>query len=149
MLIGDQAAINNAKVQLDYTTITSPLDGRTGILMVDQGNIVHANDSSGLVVITQLRPISVSFTLPEQNLQSIRQHLPADGFLTALALDRDNRATLSQGKLAVIDNQIDTTTGTIRLKATFPNGSPNSGPDNLSTFACSWRPARARSSPPR
>ena len=118
---GDQAAINNAKVQLDYTTITSPLDGRTGIRMVDQGNIVHANDSSGLVVITQLRPISVSFTLPEQNLQSIRQHLPADGFLTALALDRDNRATLSQGKLAVIDNQIDTTTGTIRLKATFPN----------------------------
>jgi multidrug efflux system membrane fusion protein len=118
---GDQAAIDNATVQLAYTTITSPLDGRTGIRMIDQGNIVHANDSNGMVVITQLRPISVTFTLPEQQLQPIRQHLPADGRLTALALDRDNRATLSEGKLAVIDNQIDITTGTIRLKATFAN----------------------------
>jgi multidrug efflux system membrane fusion protein len=89
--------------------------------MIDQGNIVHANDSNGLVVITQLRPVSVTFTLPEQHLQSIRQHLPVDGRLTTLALDRDNRATLSEGYLAVIDNQIDTTTGTIRLKATFAN----------------------------
>lgn len=118
---GDQAAIDNAKIQLGYTTITSPLDGRTGIRMVDQGNIVHANDVSGLVVITQLRPISITFTLPEQDLQEIQQHLAAGGGLTTLALDRDNRATLSQGKLAVIDNQIDTTTGTIRLKATFSN----------------------------
>ena len=118
---GDQAAIENAKVQLAYTTITSPLEGRTGIRMVDQGNIVRAADSNGLVGITQLRPISVTFTLPEQNLPQIRQHLPAEGALTALALDRDNRATLSQGKLAVIDNQIDITTGTIRLKATFAN----------------------------
>jgi multidrug efflux system membrane fusion protein len=118
---GDQAAIENGRVQLAYTTITSPLDGRTGIRMIDQGNIVHATDSNGLVVITQLRPISVTFTLPEQNLQQIRQHMPADGAMTALALDRDNRATLSQGKLAVIDNQIDITTGTIRLKATFAN----------------------------
>jgi multidrug efflux system membrane fusion protein len=118
---GDQAAIENARVQLAYTTIASPLDGRTGIRMVDQGNIVHATDSNGLVVITQLRPISVSFTLPEQNLQQIQQHLPPGGAMTALALDRDNRATLSQGKLAVIDNLIDTTTGTIRLKATFAN----------------------------
>jgi multidrug efflux system membrane fusion protein len=118
---GDQAAIDNARVQLGYTTIAAPLDGRTGIRMVDQGNIVHANDSNGLVVITQLRPISVTFTLPEQNLQLIQQHLPASGGLTALALDRDNRATLSEGKLAVIDNQIDITTGTIRLKATFAN----------------------------
>ena len=118
---GDQAAIDNAKVQLAYTTITSPLDGRTGIRLIDQGNIVHANDSNGLVVITELRPISVTFTLPEQNLQLVRQHMPASGSLTALALDRDNRATLSEGKLAVIDNQIDVTTGTIRLKATFDN----------------------------
>jgi len=118
---GDQAAIDNATVQLAYTTITSPLDGRTGIRMIDQGNIVHATDSNGLVVITELHPISVTFTLPEQNLQAIRQHLPSSGALTALALDRDNRATLSEGKLAVIDNQIDITTGTIRLKATFEN----------------------------
>jgi membrane fusion protein, multidrug efflux system len=113
--------IDNAKIQLDYTRITAPLDGRTGIRMIDQGNIVHATDSNGLVVITQLRPISVSFTLPEQNLEQVRQHLPTNGALTILAMDRDNRTTLSQGKLAVIDNQIDTTTGTIRLKATFAN----------------------------
>jgi len=118
---GDDAAINNSRVQLAYTTITSPLEGRTGLRMVDQGNIVHANDSNGLVVITQLRPISVTFTLPEQNLQQIREHLPASGALKAIALDRDNRAVLSEGQLAVIDNQIDVTTGTIRLKAVFAN----------------------------
>jgi multidrug efflux system membrane fusion protein len=118
---GDQALIDNARIQLGYTTITAPIEGRTGIRMIDQGNIVHATDSNGLVVITQLRPISISFTLPEQNLQQIQQHLPSAGSLTALAMDRENRATLSQGKIAVIDNQIDTTTGTIRLKATFAN----------------------------
>lgn len=118
---GDQAAIDNARVQLSYTTITSPLDGRIGIRQVDQGNIVHANDTTGLVVITQLRPISVVFTLPEQNLARIQQHLSGEEPLTALAVDRDNQTVLSQGKLAVIDNQIDTTTGTIRLKATFQN----------------------------
>jgi membrane fusion protein, multidrug efflux system len=118
---GDQAAIDSARVQLDYTTISSPIDGRTGIRMVDQGNIVHANDTTGLVVIAQLRPITLSFTLPEQTLPQIRRHLSQPDGMTVLALDRDNRATLSQGKLAVIDNQIDITTGTIRLKATFAN----------------------------
>jgi len=118
---GDQAAIDNARVQLAYTTITSPIDGRTGLRMIDQGNIVHANDSNGLVVITQLRPISLTFTLPEQNLQLIQQQTPPTGGFQTVALDRDNRATLSQGKLAVIDNQIDITTGTIRCKAVFPN----------------------------
>lgn len=118
---GDQAAIENAQVQLNYTRITSPLDGRTGLRMVDQGNIVHANDSNGLVVITQLRPISLTYTLPEQDLQKIRERQGAAGALTTLALDRENRATLSEGKLAVIDNQIDVTTGTIRLKAIFAN----------------------------
>ncbi len=117
----DQAAIDNAKVQLSYTTITSPLNGRTGIRLVDEGNIVHANDANGLVVITQLRPISVIFTLPEQNLRQIQEHLKAGEELSAFALDRDNRTRLGEGKLAVIDNQIDTTTGTIRLKANFPN----------------------------
>ena len=118
---GDEAAIENARVQLAYTTITSPLAGRTGIRQVDQGNIVHANDSNGLVVITQLMPISVVFTLPEQNLGQIQQHLKSGQSLTTLAVDRDDRTTLGEGKLAVIDNQIDTTTGTIRLKAIFPN----------------------------
>lgn len=117
---GDQAAIDNARVQLAYTRIASPLDGRVGIRMVDQGNIVHASDSNGLVIITQLRPISVSFTLPEQNLHLVQDHQAA-GELVAYAVDRDNRTVLGEGKLAVIDNQIDSTTGTVRLKATFPN----------------------------
>jgi len=121
VIAGDQAAINNARVQLDYATIRSPLEGRTGIRMVDQGNIVHSGDSNGLVVITQLRPISISFTLPEQNLRAVHEHQATDNPLTVLAMDRDNRTILSEGKLSVVDNQIDITTGTIRLKATFPN----------------------------
>ena len=116
----DQAAIDSATVQLDYTTIVSPIDGRTGIRQMDQGNIVHATDINGLVVITQLRPISLVFTLPEQTLGQIhKQASPRD--ITVLAVDRDNSTLLDEGKLAVIDNQIDTTTGTIRLKANFPN----------------------------
>jgi len=118
----DQAAINNAKVQLAYTTISSPIDGRTGIRQVDQGNIVHATgDSNAIVVIAQLRPITVAFTLPEQDLRQIQEQMIGGHELSALALDRDNRTTLDEGKLAVIDNQIDTATGTLRLKATFPN----------------------------
>ena len=116
----DQAAIDSAQVQLDYTTISSPLDGRTGIRLVDQGNIIHAADTNGLVVITQLKPVSVVFTLPEQNLGEINKQ-SAGRDLTVLATDRDNHFTLDQGMLAVIDNQIDTTTGTIKMKATFPN----------------------------
>jgi multidrug efflux system membrane fusion protein len=119
----DQAAIDSARVQLDYTTIASPLDGRTGVRLVDQGNIVHASDASGLVVITQLRPISVLFTLPQQRLIEIQKQMKQSGMtdLAVLAVDRDYRTILGSGKLAVIDNQIDTSTGTIRLKATFPN----------------------------
>lgn len=116
----DQAAIDSAKVQLDYTTITSPLDGRTGLRMVDQGNIVHASDSNGLVVITQMKPIAVVFTLPEQTLGKIHKEM-AGGDLKVLAMDRDNTTVLDEGVLSVIDNQIDITTGTIKLKATFPN----------------------------
>jgi membrane fusion protein, multidrug efflux system len=116
----DQAAIDSARIQLGYTTILSPIDGRTGMRLVDVGNVVHANDTNGLVVLTQLRPISVVFTLPEQTLAEIHQQM-ASGELTVLAVDRDNRTVLGEGKLAVIDNQIDTSTGTIKLKATFPN----------------------------
>jgi len=116
----DDATIASAKVQLAYTTIASPIDGRTGIRLVDQGNIVHASDANGLVVITQLKPISVIFTLPEQTLTKIQAQAHADPF-AVVAVDRDNAVPLGEGKLNVIDNQIDTTTGTIRLKATFPN----------------------------
>jgi membrane fusion protein, multidrug efflux system len=97
----DQAAIDYARVQLGYTTITSPLDGRTGIRLVDQGNIVHSTDTNSLVVVTQIRPISVVFTLPEQTLGDIQQHTPWTN-LTVLAVDRDNSTVLGQGTLAVI-----------------------------------------------
>jgi multidrug efflux system membrane fusion protein len=118
----DTAALESAKVNLSYTTIVSPLDGRTGIRLVDQGNIVHATDATGLVVITQLHPISLIFTLPEQNLLQIHQHTTKGEILPVLAVDRDSKTTLDKGELSVIDNQIDTTTGTIKLKATFDNG---------------------------
>ena len=117
----DQAAIENAKTQLDYTQIKSPIDGRTGVRLVDAGNIVHAADQTGIVVITQLHPISVVFTLPEQSLQSILNEDGAKGGLSVSALDRGNTTTLDEGKLAVVDNEIDQTTGTVKLKATFPN----------------------------
>jgi multidrug efflux system membrane fusion protein len=119
----DQAAIESAKVQLAYTTITSPLDGRTGIRMVDQGNIVHASDASGIVLITQLRPISVVFILSAQTLPYIQDQIRASGNpgLTVQAVSQDNATVLGEGKVAVIDNQIDVTSGTIKLKATFPN----------------------------
>jgi multidrug efflux system membrane fusion protein len=117
----DQAAVESARVQLNYTHIVSPLDGRVGIRLVDQGNLVHANDPNGIVVITQLHPISVIFTLPEQDLAQIQPHLAKGETLTVLAVDRSNRYKLAEGKLAVVDNQIDTTTGTIRLKAIFEN----------------------------
>jgi multidrug efflux system membrane fusion protein len=116
----DQAAIDNANVQLNYTTIQAPISGRTGIRFVDEGNIIHSGDSNGIVVLTQLKPISVVFTLPEQSLHEIQQQ-QAQGPMTVVALDRDNSTQLDEGQLAVFDNQIDTTTGTIRLKATFPN----------------------------
>ena len=123
-LQGDQAAIENARTQLDYTRITSPLAGRVGVRQVDQGNIIHATDTGGVVVITQLRPISVLFTLPEQDFQSIRDHTPGNDVndpMKVFAVGRDNTGHLGEGTLAVIDNEIDQATGTIKLKATFPN----------------------------
>jgi multidrug efflux system membrane fusion protein len=117
----DQAAIENAKTQLDYTQIKSPIDGRTGVRLVDVGNIVHAADTGGIVVITQMHPISVVFTLPEQNLQAILNEGGAKGGLHVTALDRGNTTPLDEGTLAVLDNEIDQTTGTVKLKATFPN----------------------------
>jgi multidrug efflux system membrane fusion protein len=116
----DQAAVESARVQLGYTTIVSPIDGRTGVRQLDQGNIIHANDVNGLVVITQLHPISVLFTLPQQRLGEIQEKM-AQGELTVVTVDRDNHTVLATGKLAVVDNQIDTSTATIRLKATFAN----------------------------
>jgi membrane fusion protein, multidrug efflux system len=117
----DQAAIDNAKTQVDYTQIKSPIDGRIGIRLVDVGNLVHAADQNGIVVITQLRPISVVFTLPEQTLQDVLSQGGAQGGLHVSAFDRGNTTPLGEGSLAVVDNEIDQATGTIKLKATFPN----------------------------
>ena len=117
----DEAAIQNVKVQLDYSTVISPIAGRTGIRLVDQGNVVHASDARGLVVITQLQPVSLVFTLPAQNLGDIQKEKNRGAELEVIAVDRDNKTVLDSGKLTVIDNQIDTATGTIVLKATFPN----------------------------
>ena len=116
-----QAAAEAAQVNVDYCSIKSPIDGRTGVRLVDIGNVVHAADQNGIVVITQLHPISVLFTLPEQNLQSIFNTGGASGGLKVQALDRGNTNVLDEGALAVVDNEIDQTTGTIKLKATFPN----------------------------
>jgi membrane fusion protein, multidrug efflux system len=116
-----QAAAEAAQVNLDYCSIKSPIDGRTGVRLVDIGNVVHAADQNGIVIITQMHPISVVFTLPETNLQSILSAGGANGGLKVTALDRGNTATLDEGSLAVVDNEIDQTTGTMKLKATFPN----------------------------
>jgi len=116
-----KAAAEAAQVNLDYCYIKSPIDGRTGVRLVDIGNVVHAADQTGIVVITQMHPISVLFTLPEQNLQEILNEGGANGGLKVLALDRGNTNTLDEGSLAVVDNEIDPTTGTVKLKATFPN----------------------------
>jgi membrane fusion protein, multidrug efflux system len=116
----DQAIIDNAKAFLDYTTITAPIDGRTGIRQVDEGNIVHASDATGIVVITQLRPLSIFFTLPQQQLVQLNRAF-AKGPLTVDALGSDNKTVVDRGTLQVVDNQVDQTTGTVRLKAEFPN----------------------------
>jgi multidrug efflux system membrane fusion protein len=115
------AAVQNARVQLGYTTIRSPIDGIAGIRQVDVGNLVQASSSTGLVVITQVQPISVIFTLPEQALAQVHAAQEAEGQVQVVALDRDNQSPIANGELAAVDNQIDETTGTIKLKATFAN----------------------------
>jgi multidrug efflux system membrane fusion protein len=117
---GDEAAVDNARTQLDYSSIRSPIDGRTGIRQVDPGNNVHAADSSGMVVVAQIEPISVIFSLPEEQFGELSAAL-ARGPVTATALSRDNKQELDTGTVALIDNQIDQTTGTLRVKATLPN----------------------------
>jgi multidrug efflux system membrane fusion protein len=116
----DQGAIDNAKTFLDYCTITSPIAGRTGIRQIDQGNIVHATDAGGLVVITQLDPITVIFSLPEDHLEEVFKEMQA-GPMKVIATARSGQKTLAEGTLKLVDNQIDQTTGTLRLKATFSN----------------------------
>ncbi len=117
---GDQAAIENAQTQLSYTTIKAPLSGRTGFRLIDPGNIVHASDQSGIVMIVQLQPISVVFTAPEEELPQINKALE-EGIVPVKALSSDGLKTLSEGRLALVNNEVDEASGTIRMKATFGN----------------------------
>jgi multidrug efflux system membrane fusion protein len=116
----DKAAIESAQIQLDYTTIPAPIDGRVGLRQIDAGNIVHVTDTTPIVVLTQTKPIGVVFSLPERTLDSIRVAMRL-GPLDVVALDQDNQKELGRGSLLLVDNIADATTGTVRLKAAFPN----------------------------
>lgn len=116
----DQAAIDTARTQFDYTTIRAPISGRLGFRLVDKGNIVHASDTTGIVQIAQIEPISVVFTAPENQLLTVTE-AKGRGSVKVIALTSDNKATLGDGVLSLINNEVDPATGTIRLKAVFPN----------------------------
>lgn len=116
----DAAAAESARTQLDYTSITAPISGRTGIRLVDPGNNVHAGDTTGIVVVTQVQPITTIFSLPEDALAQVTAAM-ARGPVEAIAVSRDHNEELERGVVALVDNQIDQTTGTVRLKATFEN----------------------------
>ncbi|MGB7010867.1 MAG: efflux RND transporter periplasmic adaptor subunit [Pseudolabrys sp.] len=126
----DQALIDAANVQLSYTRLTSPFDGVTGIRQIDVGNVIHPTDVNGLVVVTQVEPISVIFTLPETDLPKIQQH-QGNAELTVFAYSQDGKIQLDQGKLTLVDNEILQTTGSIRLKAEFPNKAHRLWPGEL------------------
>ncbi len=117
----DQAQIDNAKLQLSYCRITAPVSGRLGLRQVDLGNIVRASDQTGLVVITQLQPIAVVFSIPEDNLRAVMQRLRRNEKLAVDAYDRSDKVKLGSGTLLTVDNQIDPATGTVKLKAQFAN----------------------------
>jgi multidrug efflux system membrane fusion protein len=116
----DQGAIESAQTQLSYATITAPIDGRVGFRQVDAGNIIHANDTNPLTVLTQIRPVTATFTLPQKDLAEVRAAM-LRGVVAVHAYDQDNVQELEAGELLLIDNQIDQTTSTIRLKANFAN----------------------------
>jgi multidrug efflux system membrane fusion protein len=116
----DQGAIEAAQTQLAYAKITAPIDGRVGFRQVDVGNIIHANDQNPLTVLTLIRPVTAIFTLPQENLTDVREAM-LRGAVMVLAFDQNNAQQLAQGELLLVDNQIDQTTSTIRLKARFAN----------------------------
>ena len=121
LIESDKGAVDNAKLNLTYSRITSPITGRVGLRLVDPGNIIHATDTTGLAVITQLQPIAVDFSIPEDDLPSLETAMRADPNLPVEAYDRDFKHILATGHLLTTDNQIDQSTGTIKLKASFPN----------------------------
>jgi len=120
-VLSDRAQVENAKLQLDFTRVTAPLAGRVGLRLVDAGNMVRAGDATGIVVITQTQPINLVFGIPAESLSRVLDRLRADETLAVEAFDRDGKTLLATGKLLTVDNQIDATTGTVKLKAEFPN----------------------------
>jgi multidrug efflux system membrane fusion protein len=117
----DKAQVNNAKLQLSYTKLTAPISGRVGLRQIDQGNMIHNNDTNGVAIITQLQPISVVFTLPEDKVPSILQRRTNGKSISVSVYDRANKEKLAEGELVALDNQIDAQTGTLKLKAQFTN----------------------------
>jgi multidrug efflux system membrane fusion protein len=117
----DKGAIDNARLQITYARITAPISGRVGLRQVDPGNIVHASDSNGLVTITQVQPVTVIYPVPEDNVPRIVKRMQSTQSVAVDAFDRGGKTRLATGKLLTIDNQIDTTTGTVKVKAEFPN----------------------------
>jgi membrane fusion protein, multidrug efflux system len=130
-ILSDQAQIDSAKLNIAYCHIVAPVSGRVGLRLVDQGNYVTAGDATGLVVITQLQPISVIFTTAEDNLPQIQKRLRANATLQATAYDRTGVTKLSVGELKTLDNQIDTSTGTVKLRAIFANEDDNLFPNQF------------------
>lgn len=128
----DEAAIDNARAYLAYTTVTSPLDGRAGLRQVDPGNIIRSGDAAGLVTIAQIQPIAATFALPQRDLSAAAAAL-AQGVVPVEALDTDGRTVVASGRLEVIDNQVDVTTGTVKLKAVFPNAEQKLWPGQFVT----------------
>ena len=129
----DQGQIDNARLQLVYARITAPISGRLGLRQVDPGNIVHASDTNGVVVITQLQPITVIYTIPQDNLPLALKRLQSGEHVPVEAYDREQKTKLASGMLLTIDNQIDTSTGTVRLKAEFANETNNLFPNQFVT----------------
>ncbi|MGH9763193.1 MAG: MdtA/MuxA family multidrug efflux RND transporter periplasmic adaptor subunit, partial [Blastocatellia bacterium] len=127
----DDASVENAKLQLTYCRIIAPISGRVGLRLVDVGNMVHAADTNGMLVITQVQPIAVLFTIPEDSLSQVVKRLRSGEKLDAEAYDRSGQTKIASGKLVAIDNQIDPTTGTSRLKAVFENKDNGLYPDQF------------------
>lgn len=127
----DQALVDSAQLQLSFTKVTAPLAGRLGLRQVDVGNMVRSSDAAGLVVITQTQPINVLFTIPSDNLSPVVSRLRAGESLTVEAFERDGKAKLASGHLQTVDNQIDTATGTVKLKAEFANADDRLFPDQF------------------
>jgi membrane fusion protein, multidrug efflux system len=130
MVKSDEAIIESAQVNLAYTRLTAPIDGVTGIRQIDEGNVIHPTDPNGLVDLTQIQPISLIFTLPETTFTEIQQEM-AKGPVKVMAYSQDDKTKLDEGELLLIDNQIIQTTGTIRLRVTFPNAKRSLWPGEL------------------